>query len=470
MFPPVARLSYARLRGLRMAALFGISLLMHAGGAWLALGTPVSLRLGAASQVVEAELIARPARAPAQAEPLPARRAVVVPAQHAAGLRATLIARTPRVASGPPRQRRVDSADAAAAAQHATAPGARSSVGDALPEPSSSPGAAPAPRADAAASAADAAAAPVTASGGTTAAAAPAPASLDASAAAATGTGAAPGEASPGSSTTATGAEPAPSPGGGAAANQIATAAPAPAATAAEPGSDSPDIRPALAVPPEAHVVLPRHARLVYGSVAVGHWKGIPLTIRGRTTTDWRYEDGRYETSLGIDVVDFGQTSSGQFRSDYGLAPDRYTERRRRRGTIATDFDWSRHRVTFSEASPARDAEPGAQDRLSLQFQLSVLRQVYPERFVPGAVLPIPLAGTRDITQWYFVVGREEEIETGQGTMRGLRMQSRRTDGDAQESLEVWISPDLDWLPIRIRIVDRDNTLIDSVLDQATVE
>jgi hypothetical protein len=238
-----------------------------------------------------------------------------------------------------------------------------------------------------------------------------------------------------------------------------------------EPSAPSP-LPPPAPLPTRAavQVVLPKSARFVYdsnGTVRVG---GFVLRVRGRTTTQWRFEDGRYRSDLSIDVVNFGQSSQGQFDPDFGLAPERYVETRQHHGVHTTRFDWANHRVTFTDTDGQRTAEPGAQDRLSIQFQLSVLRQVYPERFVRGSVVPITLAGTRDVSHWTFTVTGEDSVDSGIGRLSALRVLSNRTTETGDESLEVWISEKLNWFPVRIRIVDKNRNVIDSVLDEATID
>jgi hypothetical protein len=133
-------------------------------------------------------------------------------------------------------------------------------------------------------------------------------------------------------------------------------------------------------------------------------------------------------------------------------------------------FDWVNRRVTFSDDSRPGQAEPGTQDRLSVQFQLSVLRQVYPERFVRGGVMPITLAGARDVSHWTFTVTGHDIVDSGLGHLPALRVLSNRTTASGDESLEVWISERLSWFPARIRIVDKNRNVLDFVLDEATID
>ncbi|HUD25272.1 MAG TPA: DUF3108 domain-containing protein [Burkholderiaceae bacterium] len=265
----------------------------------------------------------------------------------------------------------------------------------------------------------------------------------------------------------------APPPAAPVAAPPAAPAAPQPAAPAASQPAASAMAAPAAPARP-AHapvqVVLPRSARLVYASFATVRAGGFVLPVRGRTTTRWQFRDGHYQLNLSIDVVNFVETSQGLFDPDFGLEPERYSETRPHHPVSTTRFDWANRRVSFTDDSRQGEAEPGTQDRLSVQFQLSVLRQVYPELFVRGTVVPITLAGTRDVSRWTFTVTGEDIVDSGLGHLPALRVLSNRTTASGDESLEVWISEKLNWFPARIRMIDRNRNVLDFVLDEATID
>jgi len=221
---------------------------------------------------------------------------------------------------------------------------------------------------------------------------------------------------------------------------------------------------------PAVQVVLPRSARLVYDSYGTVRAGGFVLRVRGRTTTRWQFRDGHYQLDLNVDVVNFSESSQGQFVPEFGLQPDRYSETRPRHPVATTQFDWVNRRVSFTDGQRQDEAEPGTQDRLSVQFQLSVLRQVYPDLFVRGTVVPITLAGTRDVSHWTFTVTGEDTVDSGLGHLPALRVLSNRTTASGDESLEVWISEKLNWFPVRIRMIDKNRNLLDFVLDEATVD
>ncbi|MBV8209352.1 MAG: DUF3108 domain-containing protein [Burkholderiaceae bacterium] len=259
-------------------------------------------------------------------------------------------------------------------------------------------------------------------------------------------------------------------------ATSAASASPEPAAAVSAKGSSASQIAsaaaPALPAPSHApvQVVLPKSARFVYDSYGTVRVGGFVLGVRGRTTTRWKFQDGHYQSDLSIDVVNFSESSRGRFDPDFGLEPERYSEIRPHRPIATAQFDWTKRRVSFTEDKQQDDAEPGTQDRLSVQFQLSVLRQVYPERFVRGASMPITLAGTHDISHWTFTVTGEDIVDSGLGHLPALRVLSNRTTAAGRESLEVWISEKLDWFPARIRMVDKNGNLLDFVVDEATID
>jgi hypothetical protein len=216
-------------------------------------------------------------------------------------------------------------------------------------------------------------------------------------------------------------------------------------------------------------VVLPNSARLVYASYASVRAGGFVLPVRGRTTMRWQFQDGHYQSDLSIDVVNFAQSSQGRFDPDVGLQPERFSETRPRRPVATTQFDWASRRVSFTEEGKPAEAEPGMQDRLSIQFQLSVLRQVYPDLFVRGTVVPFALAGTRDVTHWTFTVTGDDTVDSALGHLPAVRVVSNRSTSSGDESLEVWICEKLHWFPVRIRMVDRNRNVLDFVLDEVTM-
>ena len=215
---------------------------------------------------------------------------------------------------------------------------------------------------------------------------------------------------------------------------------------------------------------LPRSAHMVYDTTGTARFAGISLTLHGITTTDWHFDGGHFESSLRNDTAEFGQTSAGRFLVDAGLEPERYTEKRRHRTIVATTFDWGGRQISFSDSPAVLPSEPGIQDRLSVQFQLAVLRQADPARFIPGVQFWITVAGTHDLSQWLITVRGDETLDTPRGIVHTTRIQSSRPQADSSEAMDMWLDADLHWFPTRVRLVDSNGDVIDSILHSVALE
>ncbi len=143
--------------------------------------------------------------------------------------------------------------------------------------------------------------------------------------------------------------------------------------------------------------------------------------------------------------------SAGGF-DDAGIAPVRYTDRRRDRGTQAANFRRDAGKVTFSGPAVEHPLPPGAQDRLSWMLQLAAIAAAEPALVGPGGRVSFLVVGARgDADVWTFVHGGEETLVLPAGsasTVRLLRLPGRAYDTRA----EVWLDPARHYLPVRARL------------------
>jgi hypothetical protein len=187
----------------------------------------------------------------------------------------------------------------------------------------------------------------------------------------------------------------------------------------------------------------------------------------GTSTIDWSLAtDGRYRLSLtttAIGVTLLELHSEGQLRA-FGLAPERYTETRVRRGTVAANFDWEGRRVTFSARPHERPLPDGVQDRISFQFQLMLLGQAQPERFRAGGQTVLLMASRDDVSSYRFRSTGPAMTATGIGELDTVHIE-RIADDATEARVEVWLAPSLGWLPARLRFTDRYGRVTESVLE-----
>jgi hypothetical protein len=190
--------------------------------------------------------------------------------------------------------------------------------------------------------------------------------------------------------------------------------------------------------------------------------------IDALTYVDWAIdlEQGRYE--LWLRTVDppglLDLRSTGELRP-FGIAPGRYLERVEiANRELSVEFDWTSHIVRFAGrgAGEPMKFDDGTQDPLSLQFHLPLLAQAYPWRFSPGSLIGFQVARRRIETYTFMVEGFEPI--TIQGRVLGTLKIVRPKTPESPRGVEFWVSPELDWIPVRLRFVDTNDEVWDSQL------
>lgn len=170
--------------------------------------------------------------------------------------------------------------------------------------------------------------------------------------------------------------------------------------------------------------------------------------VVGSAELDWALQaDAGYTLHLqgrvaGMMVLDWA--SQGQLDAA-GVAPERFSVRRRGRDTHAANFQREAGKLTFSGPTHQLPLLPGAQDRLSWMLQLPAIVAAAPERFVAGASVQLFVAGARgDAEVWTFVVAGPEMI--GDTPTLKLVREPTRIYGIR---VEVWLDPAAHYLPLR---------------------
>ncbi|MBA4260915.1 MAG: DUF3108 domain-containing protein [Comamonadaceae bacterium] len=228
-------------------------------------------------------------------------------------------------------------------------------------------------------------------------------------------------------------------------------------AAAPHPGASSAPPQPAL--PPASP---PGAADLLYE--VSGHAKGLRYSAEAHLR--WQPNGTRYSAELEISAFLVGrrvQTSSGHLNAQ-GLVPERFGDRRR--GTEkATHFDHAGQRIRYSSNAPDTPLEPGAQDRLSVFLQLAALFQAQPDGYPAGQMLRLQVAGTGDAQTWSFQVGPPETLALPAGSVTARRL-TRPPRREFDSTVDIWLAPALQHLPVRIRITEHNGDMADQQLRQ----
>lgn len=187
-------------------------------------------------------------------------------------------------------------------------------------------------------------------------------------------------------------------------------------------------------------------------------YRGIPLTYSGELLwlQDGKTYDARMEISLGL-LGSVVQTSKGQL-GVHGLEPIRFSDKRR--SEVAAHFERSRGIVVFSANTPDAPLLPGAQDQLSVLIQLASMVGGAPNRFVEGMQIPMQSVGPRSSESWTFTVGGRETLTLPGGPVQSLKL-SRPAANEYAQRAEIWLAPDMGYMPVRIRLTEANGDIAD---------
>ncbi len=229
------------------------------------------------------------------------------------------------------------------------------------------------------------------------------------------------------------------------------TPTPSPAAAAAAPA-------PEKALPPAQP---PASTRLQYE--VTGQARGFHYNATG--TLDWELTAERYSARMEMRMPLLGarvQTSTGAVGPE-GLIPVRFADKGR--SERAAHFERDQRRIRFSANTPEAEWMPGAQDRLSLFLQIAGLLQANPQGYPAGAVIDMQVAGTGDAEIWRFQVGDESVVTLPAGELR-VRHLVRQPRKEFDSTVEMWLAPDLNHLPVRLKVTQANGDMADQQLSE----
>ncbi|RZS35273.1 DUF3108 domain-containing protein [Corticibacter populi] len=213
---------------------------------------------------------------------------------------------------------------------------------------------------------------------------------------------------------------------------------------------------PAQTVPAEA-IAPPPSADMAFE--VEGRISGMGYSARAQLR--WQQDGEHYEAFQAIRLPLVGtrsQRSSGTLRPHF-LQPLRFEDSARKRRSLR--FDPASGSVIADEATQSASVPEGAQDRLSVFFQLAATVAGQPQRYVePGRQIPIWTVANNKQEAWVFEVVEHAPITLPAGTMDAVRLQRMpRKPGDQQA--DIWLAPQTGYLPVRIHLSEDDGDVVD---------
>lgn len=195
------------------------------------------------------------------------------------------------------------------------------------------------------------------------------------------------------------------------------------------------------------------------------------FSLKGEAIVTWRAGDGKYTIKAESKVPVLGtitdDRSSGAIDA-WGLAPAEFVEKRMRKDPTTATFDREAKSLSFSESKQVYPLKGGEQDRVSITWQLAAVARAAGDRFKAGSKWPFFVAGRRDAESWVFEVVRREKVRTGLGEVDAVLVSRQPVADKKEQSLEVWLAPQHDWYPVKLRYQDGEKEQIEQTLNTVT--
>lgn len=216
-----------------------------------------------------------------------------------------------------------------------------------------------------------------------------------------------------------------------------------------------PAVKRAFALPPSADLTYDLKARQ----------RG--FSLRGEAIVTWRAGAGKYSLSAESRVPVLGtiteDRSTGVIDA-YGLAPGEFWEKRLRKDPTIATFDRKANQLRFSEGEQTYPLKGGEQDRVSVTWQLAAVARAAGAGFKPGSAWPFFVAGRRDAETWTFKVVKREKLRTGLGELDTVLVSRDPLPNDKGRTLEVWLAPEREWYPVKLRFTEGDKETIEQTV------
>ncbi|MDK9724570.1 MAG: DUF3108 domain-containing protein [Sterolibacteriaceae bacterium MAG5] len=245
-----------------------------------------------------------------------------------------------------------------------------------------------------------------------------------------------------------------------AAAEATAAAAPAQESPAAVVSQEPPPAPAAEPSPPPSPAAPPAPPWPSQGRVRYVVTYGEGGFIIGENIHEWTVAGDRYSIRWTAEPRGLAalrgrtrtQESAGEVTAE-GLRPREFRDQREGREAETAAFDWPASRVVFSGGRGEGELAPGAQDQISVFYQLAWL--------APRRNLDLPVATASRIGRSTFEWLGEEEVDINGARLPSLHLRTR-SGGD---TTEVWLVPGHGGLPLKIRYIDRKGDVFDQVAD-----
>ncbi|MEB0138986.1 MULTISPECIES: DUF3108 domain-containing protein [unclassified Undibacterium] len=192
------------------------------------------------------------------------------------------------------------------------------------------------------------------------------------------------------------------------------------------------------------------------------------IALSGTASVKWQLTEKKYAILTETRAMLFGKIlnadSVGSIDA-HGLAPDSFTEKRFGKDATVTSFERSKKLLRFSTSAQTYPLNGGEQDRTSAVWQLVALARAAGAAVKPGSEWSMFVAGRRDAEPWTFKVLAAEPLHTALGEFTTLHISKAPPPDSKDQTLDIWLAPDLEWYPVRVKFSDAEGEYVDQLLE-----
>ena len=141
-----------------------------------------------------------------------------------------------------------------------------------------------------------------------------------------------------------------------------------------------------------------------------------------------------------------------------GLRPDTYDERRNGKQQRRVRFDWDQKKAELFDGETIQtvDLPENTWDMASFGYNFAF--------FPPAAEeMDLFLTDGRRVSPYKFAILAKERIETELGSIETVHMKKVQRPDDPR-AFDVWVAPERNYAPVRIRFTEKNGTVFDSVV------
>jgi hypothetical protein len=218
-----------------------------------------------------------------------------------------------------------------------------------------------------------------------------------------------------------------------------------------------------------AQALPPQHVRLEYDVKYSGRLNAEAAAVAELAHDGRRYtlvEESRGKGLAAVLLPGVLRRSAAGSISDGGLRPDEFHDRRGNRPEHTARFDWARGTLTHSSGErsetrpmPERDI---LNDRLSFLWTFAFRPSA---GLRAGSEIRALLTDGRGLSGFRYRVSGPETLNTPAGPLQTVRLVKQQENGD-DRSTEIWLASERDYLPVRILVVEKDGSRVDTILSR----